>query len=39
VRKARLEIVAGPPEGLAKRLRDEIDDVRELVAKAGLKIN
>jgi tripartite-type tricarboxylate transporter receptor subunit TctC len=38
-RKAGFEVVAGPPEQLAERLKSEIPLVRELVAKAGIKTN
>src|SRR5262249_40402562 len=36
-RKAGFEVVAGNPEQLARRVAAEIDSVRELVAKAGIK--
>jgi len=36
-RKAGFEIVAGTPEQLARRVATEIESVRELVAKAGIK--
>jgi tripartite-type tricarboxylate transporter receptor subunit TctC len=36
-RKAGFEVVAGSPDQLARRVAAEIDGVRELVAKAGIK--
>jgi tripartite-type tricarboxylate transporter receptor subunit TctC len=36
-RKAGFEIVAGSPDQLARRVAAEIESVRELVAKAGIK--
>src|SRR6476646_8937895 len=36
-RKAGFEVVAGPPDQLARRVAAEIDGVRELVARAGIK--
>jgi tripartite-type tricarboxylate transporter receptor subunit TctC len=35
--KAGFQIVGGPPEELAKRLKSEIEGVKELVARAGIK--
>jgi len=36
-RKAGFEVVAGSPDQLARRVAAEIESVRELVAKAGIK--
>ena len=36
-RKAGFEVVAGTPDQLARRVAAEIESVRELVAKAGIK--
>ncbi|AMN44555.1 Bug family tripartite tricarboxylate transporter substrate binding protein [Rhodoplanes sp. Z2-YC6860] len=36
-RKAGFEVVAGTPDQLARRVATEIDSVRDLVAKAGIK--
>jgi tripartite-type tricarboxylate transporter receptor subunit TctC len=36
-RKAGFEVVAGTPDQLARRVATEIEGVRELVAKAGIK--
>jgi tripartite-type tricarboxylate transporter receptor subunit TctC len=36
-RKAGFEVVAGAPDQLARRVAAEIESVRELVAKAGIK--